>query len=104
MTPDVAIIGVGLHPFGRYPGKSALDMGEDAVFEAISDAGIAWEDVQSLYAGSMEVKNPEAIVGLLGETGISARAVFNGCATGAASLAAAANSIRLGEADVSVAL
>jgi acetyl-CoA acetyltransferase len=101
---DVAIIGVGLHPFGRYPGKSALEMGEDAVFEALTDAGITWADVDSLYAGSMEVKNPEAIVGLLGLTGIPGRAVFTGCATGATSLAMAANSVRLGEADVSIAI
>jgi acetyl-CoA acetyltransferase len=29
--PDVAIIGVGLHPFGRFPGKSAIEMGAAAV-------------------------------------------------------------------------
>ncbi|MBP2369759.1 thiolase family protein [Pseudonocardia parietis] len=101
---DVAIIGVGLHPFGRYPGKSALEMGEDAVIEALGDAGVQWPDVQALYAGSMEVKNPEAIVGLLGLTGIPGRAVFTGCATGATSLAMAADAIRLGEHDVTVAV
>jgi len=105
MAPsDVAIIGVGLHPFGRFPGKSALEMGEDAVFEALTDAGIEWPAVQALYAGSMEVKNPEAIVGLLGLTGIPGRAVFTGCATGATSLAMAANAIRLGEHDVTIAI
>jgi acetyl-CoA acetyltransferase len=101
---DVAIIGVGLHPFGRYPGKSALEMGEDAVIEALSDAGVDWPAVQVLYGGSMEVKNPEAITGLLGMTGIPARAVFTGCATGGTTLAMAANAIRLGEADVALAV
>jgi acetyl-CoA acetyltransferase len=105
MAPsDVAIIGVGLHPFGRYPGKSALEMGEDAVIEALGDAGIEWAAVQALYAGSMEVKNPEAITALLGMTGIPGRAVFTGCATGATSLAMAANAIRLGEHDLTVAI
>ncbi|MDV7136528.1 acetyl-CoA acetyltransferase [Williamsia sp. 1138] len=103
-SSDVAIIGVGLHPFGRYPGKSALEMGEDAVFDALTDAGIEWSDVQELYAGSMEVKNPEAIVGLLGLTGVPGRAVFTGCATGATSLAMAANSIKLGEHDITIAV
>ncbi len=28
---DVAIIGVGLHPFGRFGDKSAFEMGADAV-------------------------------------------------------------------------
>lgn len=101
---DVAIIGVGLHPFGRYPGKSALEMGEDAVIEALGDAGLQWADIQSFFAGSMEVTNPEAIVGLLGLTGIPGRAVLNGCATAATSVAMAANAIRLGEADVTVAI
>ena len=27
---DVAIIGVGMHPFGRFPGKSAIDMAAEA--------------------------------------------------------------------------
>jgi len=101
---DVAIIGVGLHPFGRYPGKSALEMGEDAVIEALSDAGVEWPAVQVLYGGSMDVKNPEAVTALLGMTGIPARAVFTGCATGGTTLAMAANAIRLGEADVAVAV
>ena len=103
-TDDVAIIGVGLHPFGRYPGKSALEMGEDAVYAALTDAGIEWEAVEALYAGSMEVINPEAIVGLLGLTGIPGRAVFTGCATGATSLAMAANDIKLGNADITIAI
>ena len=101
---DVAIIGVGLHPFGRYPGKSALEMGEDAVIEALSDAGVEWPAVQVLYGGSMDVKNPEASTALLGMTGIPARAVFTGCATGGTTLAMAANAIRLGEADVALAV
>jgi acetyl-CoA acetyltransferase len=102
--PGVAIVGVGLHPFGRYPGKSAMEMGEDAVYEAITDAGVKWADIQALYAGSMEVKNPEGIVGLLGQTGVPGRAVFTGCATGATTLAMAANSIRLGDADIAIAI
>jgi acetyl-CoA acetyltransferase len=103
-SSDVAIIGVGLHPFGRDPGKSALEMGEDAVYEAMTDAGIEWSQIQALYAGSMEVKNPEAIVGLLGLTGVPGRAVFTGCATGATSLYSAATAVRLGDADVAVAI
>ncbi|KGN41950.1 thiolase family protein [Knoellia aerolata] len=102
-TPDIAIIGVGLHPFGRHGDKSALEMGEDAVIDALDDAGVAWNDVQELWASSMEVKNPEAITGLLGMTGIPARSTFTGCASGATVLAQAANAIRLGK-DITVAV
>ncbi|WP_232839910.1 MULTISPECIES: thiolase family protein [Nocardia] len=101
---DVAIVGVGLHPFGRYEGKSALQMGADSVRAALVDAGAEWKDVGVAYAGSMEITNPEAVVGLLGLTGIPARAVLNGCATGATSLAMAANAVATGEHDVAVAI
>ena len=100
---DIAIIGVGLHPFGRHGDKSALEMGEQAVIEALGDAGVAWGDVQELWASSMEVKNPEAITGLLGMTGIPARSTFTGCASGATVLSQAANAIRLGK-DITVAV
>ena len=28
---EAVILGVGLHPFGRFPGKSAMDMAAEAV-------------------------------------------------------------------------
>ena len=36
---DVAIIGVGLHPFGRFGAKSAIEMGAEAIRSALADAG-----------------------------------------------------------------
>jgi acetyl-CoA acetyltransferase len=103
-SSDVTIIGVGLHPFGRYPGKSALEMGQDAIYEALVDAGVEWSQVQTLFAGSMEVKNPEAILAMVGLTGIPGRGVLTGCATGATALAMSASAIRLGEADIAIAV
>ena len=38
---DVAIIGVGLHPFGRFGAKSAIEMAAEAVRAACADAGRA---------------------------------------------------------------
>ncbi|HKI40035.1 MAG TPA: thiolase family protein, partial [Mycobacterium sp.] len=80
--PDIAIIGVGIHPFGRYADRSALELGAVAINRAVRDAGIDWTDVDSLYAGSLEVANPEAVTGLVGMTGLPARATLSGCATG----------------------
>lgn len=51
MTNDVAI-GAALHPFGRFEGKSATQMGVDAILAAVADAGIAWQDVQFATGGS----------------------------------------------------
>ncbi|OHV29868.1 MULTISPECIES: thiolase family protein [Pseudofrankia] len=103
-TADVAIVGVGLFPFGRYGAKPCMEMGAEAARAALADAGADWADVQTAFVGSHEVSNPDAIVGLLGLTGIPVRGVFNGCATGGTSLQMAARAIRYGEADVAMAI
>jgi acetyl-CoA acetyltransferase len=101
---DVAIVGVGLHPFGRFPGMSGIDMGAVAVRRALADAGVEWRDIQFAFAGSYEVDNPDAVVALLGLTGIQFTNVYNGCATAASVLTMAANTIRLGEHDLGIAI
>ena len=50
---DVAIIGIGIHPFGRFDDLSALDMGVTAARQALSDAGVAWGDVEFAVGGSL---------------------------------------------------
>src|SRR4051794_17311720 len=102
--PEIAIIGVGLHPFGRYPDRSALEMGAVAIGRALADAGVAWSDVNGLWAGSLEVANPEAVTGLVGMTGLPARSTLSGCATGNSLLTLAARDVELGEADIAVAV
>ncbi len=102
-APEVAIVGVGLHAFGRYPGKQALDMGAEAIRDALTDAGLSWGQVGSAYVGSYEVSNPDSVVGRLGLTGIPVRGVFNGCATASTALSMAVEAIRRGEADIVVA-
>jgi len=39
-TMEVAIIGIGLHPFGRTDGMSGLKQGAAAVRAALADAGL----------------------------------------------------------------
>ena len=100
----VSIIGAGLHPFGRFPGKQAMDMGAEAIRLALKDAGISWDQVQRGYAGSLEVSNPDAVVGKLGLTGIPFFGVFNGCATANTAVTLAAEAIEHGVADIAIAV
>ncbi|MDT5134018.1 MAG: hypothetical protein QOE41_3329, partial [Mycobacterium sp.] len=100
---DVAIIGVGLHPFGRFD-KSAMQMGADAIQAALSDAGVAWKDIQFGVGGSYEVSNPDAVTRLVGLTGIPFTDVFNACATAASAIKACADTIRLGDYDIGIAI
>jgi acetyl-CoA C-acetyltransferase len=101
---DVAIIGVGLHPFGRFEGKSAMEMGADAIQAALADAGIDWKDIQFGVGGSHEVSNPDAVIRLVGLTGIPFTDVFNACATAASATALCADTIRLGKYDIGIAI
>jgi acetyl-CoA C-acetyltransferase len=101
---DVAIVGVGLHPFGRFAGVSGIEMGAVAIRRALADAGVEWRDVQFAFGGSYEVDNPDAVVALMGLTGIPFTDVYNGCATAASALTLAANTIRLGEHDLGIAV
>ncbi len=100
---DVAIIGVGLHPFGRHGDKSAYEMAADAVGLALTDAGVAWKDVQCAFGGSWEVWT-DPVTALIGLTGIPFVNVFSACATGAATIQQAANAILAGTGDIVVAV
>ena len=97
---DVAIAGVGIHPFGRHEGVSALAMGAQAVRAALADAGLAWRDVQFAYGGSEDGGNADTMVSELGPTGLPFVNVKNGCATGGSSLVSAVTAIRSGLYDV----
>jgi acetyl-CoA C-acetyltransferase len=101
---EVAIIGVGLHPFGRFKGKSAIQMGADAIRLALKDAGMQWPDVQFAFGGSYEVDNPDAVVNLLGLTGLPFTDVYNGCATAASAISLAAQTIEMGGYDIGIAV
>jgi acetyl-CoA acetyltransferase len=103
MSNDVAIIGVGLHPFGRFD-KSAIEMGAEAIQLALADAGIEWGDVQFGFGGSHEISNTDAVTRLVGLTGITFTNVFNACATSASAIQQTADTIRLGKYDIGIAV
>jgi acetyl-CoA C-acetyltransferase len=50
---DVAIVGIGIHPFGRHDGVSGSAMGAVATRQALADAGVEWKDLQFAYGGSL---------------------------------------------------
>ena len=94
---DVAIIGLGMHPFGRSPQKTGLQQGAEAAREALADAGVDWKDIECGYGGSQDGGNADSIVNELGLSGLQFTNIFNGCATGGSSLHAAYSTIKSGE-------
>ena len=97
---DVAIVGIGIHPFGRTPARSGLQQGAYAVREALKDAGVDWSDIQFAFGGSASSGNADALGNELGLTGLPFINVANGCATGGSSLMAAYAAIKSGEHDL----
>jgi acetyl-CoA acetyltransferase len=102
--PEVAIVGIGMHPFGRTPDVSGQDQGVYAVREALRDAGIEWKDVQFAFGGSQAAGHPDTMVSKLGLTGLQFINVANGCATGGSALFSAANTIASGAFDLGIAV
>ncbi|MEY2402260.1 MAG: hypothetical protein QOJ08_2371 [Ilumatobacteraceae bacterium] len=100
---DVAIVGVGLHPFGRFD-ISAREMALIAARGALSDADVEWSDIDFAAGGSKDGGHADAMVKELGLTGTPFMSVYNGCATGGSSLLAAANAIEAGMADLALAV
>lgn len=97
---DVAIVGIGIHPFGRTPARSGLQQGAYAARAALRDARTEWRDMQFAFGGSASAGNADALGNELGLTGIPFINVANGCATGGSALIAACSAIRSGEHDI----
>ena len=104
MNDDVAIIGIGMHPFGRSDELSGLEQGAHALRAALEDAGVAWDAVGVAYGGSAAAGNADALGNLLGLTGIPFINVANGCATGGSAVASVVSAIRSGVAEIGVAV
>lgn len=101
---DVAIIGIGLYPFGRHEGVTAIEMGVRAAADALADSGLGWKDMDLACAGSLEVLQPDTMNKYMGLTGIPFTTVFNGCATGGNLLLTTANSLLAGMGDLAIAI
>lgn len=95
----VQISGVGIHPFGRFEGKSNTDMGVHAVRAALAEAGDP--PFQAAFCGTAYggVASGHKVLGAIARTGVPIVDVEAGCASGGAALQLAAGAIRAGQYD-----
>ena len=49
---DVALLGAGMHAWGKFPEKALGDLTRHAVSAALADAGVTWRDIQAVSAAS----------------------------------------------------
>ena len=102
MTEDVAVVGVGMHPFGRHEGVTGLQMAAIAARRALADAGVRWEEVDFAAGGSDAGGNADTSVASLGLTGLPFINVKNGCATGGSALTTAHAMLVSGQAEIAL--
>lgn len=86
---DVAVLGVGMHPFGKFADKSVTELCRHAVTEALADAGMVWNQVEAVAAASSRFSggkgwglNGNDVVEDMGSTGIPVYNMSAGCAAG----------------------
>ena len=86
---EVVVVGVGLHPFGRFPKQDLASLARSAVVEALKDAGVAWTDIPVAYFGHVYYHGMsvgETALAALGLTGIPIINVENACSSGSTAL------------------
>lgn len=105
MTGDVAVLGAGMHPWGKW-GRSFVEYGVTAARAALADAGLEWRDIGSVVgADTVRGGYPGYVAGAtfakaLGWQGTRVTSVYAACASGAQAIATARAQILAGLADV----
>lgn len=105
MSADIAVLGAGMHPWGKW-GRSFVEYGRAAARAALADAGLDWTQVQSVVgADTVRSGYPGYVAGAtfaraLGWQGARVTSVYAACASGAQAIGAARAQILAGLADV----
>jgi acetyl-CoA acetyltransferase len=107
MSNEIAILGAGMHPWGKW-GHNFVQYGVAAAREALADAGIPWQDVGFVSgAGTIRCGYPGYVAGAtfaqaLGWQGAEVNTSYAACASGSQALAAASTKILAGGCEVAL--
>jgi acetyl-CoA acetyltransferase len=106
-TGQVAVIGAGMHPWGKW-GKPFVTYAVAAARAALGDAGVDWSDIDFI-AGGETVRNGyggyvagSTIARSLGWNGARVATCYAACASGSAAVEAARTRILAGLSDVAL--
>ena len=109
---EVAIIGVGAHPTGRFLDKPLKELAYPAIWDALNDAGVTPVEVNVAYVGNslgglltgQEGVRGQVVLQHSGITGIPIVNVENACASAMTALRGAWLEVASGAADVALAV
>lgn len=103
---EVAVVGVSMIKFGRYPDRDFSQLAGQAALEAMKDGGVDIKQVEALYSGNLYTTSGsgQRILQQIGQTGIPVVNVSNACATGSTAFREAYFAIASGAYDVVMAV
>jgi acetyl-CoA acyltransferase len=106
----VFVVGTGMTPFGKSPGRGVRDLATSAANEALADANVQASDVQRIFLGNavagvisdQEMIRAEVAFRHSGLAGVPMVNVENACASGSSALLLAWEAIAGGRIDVAL--
>ncbi len=107
MAKEVAVLGVGMHPWGKW-GRNFVEYGVKAAQDALRDAGLEWQDIPFI-AGGQTIRNgyPGYVAGAtfaqaLGWSGAQVASTYGACASGTQAINTARAHILAGLCEVAL--
>lgn len=102
---EVAVVGVGMAPFGRFPDKPVTQHGIEAVLAALDDAGLELRDIEAAYCGvvGQGMTPGTSVFGAIGLTGMPIVNIDNASASGSSAFREAYLAVAEGRADAAIA-
>jgi acetyl-CoA acetyltransferase len=103
---NVAVLGVGMHPFGSFYDKTNADLALVAGLEAMRDANVKFSDVKAAYVGHIfaQVMTGVRVMKEFGLTGLPVQRIENASATGSAAFREACLNVAAGNYDIAMVL
>ncbi len=110
---EVCVVGVGMTKFGKYLDKEPRWLAEEAVYKAVTDAGINHKQIEVAYVGNVGAGAfckqgftifGEIVLSPTGLCGIPITTVSNACASASAAFREAVLAVASGYHDVALAL
>ena len=104
---DVAVVGVHMLKFGRYPDKDVVQLASETTIAALKDAGCSIKDIELVASGNLYQSNAmigQRLMKEIGATGIPVINVANACATGSTAFREAYYAVASGAYDTALAV
>ena len=104
---SAAVIGVGMIPFGKHPDRSIVDMGAEAAFLALKDAGIKQAQINACFFSNAfasrlfgDITLGQHVFWEVGINKVPVINVENACTSGSTAFYLAYNMVVAGQADI----